>query len=76
MRQASGEANMVVIVITLIGVVAVAGSMFISRLLKNNSAQSCCIEQGGSFNQSTGKCEGGFMDGKTVTQMKVMDECK
>ena len=71
MRQASGEANMVVIVITLIGVVAVAGAVFVPRLLDNGKAQSCCIEHGGSMNKSTGKCEGGTMDGKTVNEMKT-----
>ena len=76
MKQASGEANMVIITITLIGVIAVAAALFIPRLIDNVKAQSCCIEQGGSFNKSTSKCEGGSMDGKTVTQLKSAFECK
>lgn len=76
MKEASGEANMTVITIVLIGVVAAAGAVFIPRLIANMKAQSCCTEQGGTFNKSTGKCDGGAMNGKTVAQMKTLADCK
>ncbi len=76
MREATGEANMTIITIVLIGVVAAAGAVFIPRLIKNMEAQSCCSEQGGSFDKSTGKCSGGSMDGKTVSEMKLESVCQ
>ncbi len=77
MKEATGEANMTVITIVLIGVVAAAGALFIPRLIANMKAQSCCTENGGTFNKSTGKCEGGgTLNGKTVAEMKTLAICK
>jgi signal recognition particle receptor subunit beta len=76
MKEAAGEANMTVITIVLIGLVAAAGALFIPRLIDNMKAQSCCTEQGGTFNKSTGKCEGGAMAGKTVAQMRGQAVCQ
>ena len=75
MRESAGQANIVMITIVIIGVIAAAGGIFIPRLTENIKAQSCCSEQGGSFNKDTGKCDGGTMDGKTVPQMKAEDIC-
>ena len=76
MKEAAGEANMTVITIVLIGIVAAVGAIFIPRLLDNMKAQSCCTEQGGTFDKATGKCKGGSMNGKTVADMKAQDACK
>ena len=76
MKEAAGEANMTVITIVLIGLVAAAGALFIPRLIDNMKAQSCCTEQGGTFNKGTGKCDGGAMNGKTVAQMKGQAVCQ
>ena len=76
MREATGEANMVLIVIVLLGVVAAAGVVFIPRLMDGAKAQSCCVEQGGSYNSDSAKCEGGTMDGKTVAEMKRDSLCQ
>ena len=76
MKEAAGEANMTVITIVLIGVLAAGAALFIPRLIDNMKAQSCCTEQGGTFNKSSGKCEGGSMDKKTVAEMKTQKECQ
>ena len=76
MRESTGQANIVMITIVIIGFIATAGGIFIPRLIDNIKAQSCCSEQGGSFKKSTGKCDGGAMDGKTVPQMKNEAICR
>ena len=76
MKEATGEANMTVITIVLIGLVAAAGAVFIPRVIAGMKAQSCCTEQGGTYNKTSAKCEGGAMNGKTVAQMKNIADCK
>lgn len=49
MKEAAGEANMTVITIILIGVVAVIGGIFVPRLLASMDARSCCTENGGQW---------------------------
>jgi len=46
MKEAAGEANMTVITIVLIGVVAAVGAILIPRLLKTVQYKSCCLENG------------------------------
>lgn len=48
MKEAAGEANMTVITIVLIGVVAAVGAILIPSLLTNMSARSCCQQMGGT----------------------------
>lgn len=47
MKEAAGEANMTVITIVLIGLVAAAGAILIPSLLTNMKARSCCQQMGG-----------------------------
>ena len=47
MKEAAGEANMTVITIVLIGVVAAVGALLIPRLLNSMNDKSCCQELGG-----------------------------
>ena len=49
MKEAAGEANMTVIVIVLIGIVAAVGAIFIPALLRNMDTRSCCVENGGEW---------------------------
>lgn len=56
MKEAAGEANMTVITVILIGLVAAAGAILIPRLLNSTNYQSCCASAGGTWNSSTGKC--------------------
>lgn len=55
MKEAAGEANMTVITIVLIGLVAAAGAVLIPRLLNNMNDRSCCQEKGGYVSGSNCK---------------------
>ena len=46
MKEAAGEANMTVITIVLIGVVAAVGLLLIPKLMNNIKAKSCCTDAG------------------------------
>ncbi len=59
MKEAAGEANITVITIVLIGLVAAAGAIIIPRLLGTVKARACCSEYGGTW-------EGGQCVGSTV----------
>ena len=74
MKEAAGEANMTVITIVLIGVVAAVGVIFIPRLMSNMKAKSCCTEYGGAWSGAT--CVGGGYNGQTLDQLKTKDNCK
>lgn len=47
MKEASGEANMTVITIVLIGVVVAVATPLINSMMKNASKQACCQSNGG-----------------------------
>ena len=46
MKEAAGEANMTVITIVLIGVVAGVGLLLVPRLMKSSKAKACCTDAG------------------------------
>ena len=46
MKEAAGEANITVITIVLIGVVAAVGLTMIPRLMGNAKAKACCTDMG------------------------------
>ena len=56
MKEAAGEANMTVITIVLIGLVAAVGAVLIPNLLTSTNKQACCTSAGGTWNKSTGAC--------------------
>lgn len=56
MKEAAGEANMTVITIVLIGLVAAVGAVLIPRLLNSTSEQACCTSAGGTW--TNGACSG------------------
>ena len=49
MRQASGEANITIIVIMLIGILIVAGALLIPRILNKTNFQACCEYDDGIY---------------------------
>ena len=49
MKEAAGEANMTVITIVLIGVVAAVGLVLIPRLMSSLKERSCCTDAGGKW---------------------------
>ena len=73
MKEAAGEANVTVITIVLIGIVAAAGAILIPRMFGNMNARSCCTEMGGTV--KGWNCKGGFFDGKTLAQIKGDKNC-
>ncbi len=54
MKEAAGEANMTVITIVLIGVVAAVGLLLVPRLMSNIKKKSCCTDSAGIW--SGNKC--------------------
>ena len=53
MKEAAGEANMTVITIVLIGLVAAAGAVLIPNLLNSSTAKACCDSAGGTMTNGT-----------------------
>lgn len=49
MKESAGEANMTVITIVLIGLVAAAGAIIIPNLLNSMSKKACCSSYGGTW---------------------------
>lgn len=49
MRQSAGEANITIIIIILIGLVAATGAILIPRLANRTIYISCCTEAGGKW---------------------------
>ena len=54
MRQATGEANMTIIAIVIIGIIAAVGVILIPKLLSSAIYRSCCNRAGGKW--SSGYC--------------------
>ena len=54
MKEAAGEANMTVIVVVLIGVIAAVGLRIVPELLDRTKFRSCCNEVGGSIDRCQG----------------------
>lgn len=54
MKESAGEANMTVITIVLIGLVAAAGAILIPNLLDSTKKSSCCQANGGTWRNN--KC--------------------
>ncbi len=53
MKEAAGEANMTIITIVLIGVVAVVGAILIPRTLNGSEKKAACAEMGGNLSGTT-----------------------
>ena len=54
MKEASGEANLTVITIILIGVVVAIAIPLVNSLMSNSKARACCTDAGGIW--SGGSC--------------------
>lgn len=70
MKESAGEANMTVITIVLIGLVAAAGALIIPNLITSMKQKSCCTNAGGTW--SNNKCEAG---GNTSYSAKEYTTC-
>lgn len=49
MKEAAGEANMTVVTIILIGVIAAVATPLINGVLNNTKARTQCIQNGGTW---------------------------
>ena len=68
MKEAAGEANMTVITIILIGVVAAAAGIFIPNFLNQVEIRGCCVSDGGKWNN--GACSNGQTYSKNCSKVK------
>ena len=53
MKEAAGEANMIVLVIVLIAIVAAVATPLITNLMKSVSNKACCTDAGGTWSGGT-----------------------
>ena len=56
MKEATGEANMTIITVVLIGIVAAVAMIFLPRMMNTTSKRSCCQANGGVW--ENGACQG------------------
>lgn len=56
MKEAAGEANMTVITIILIGIVAAVAVPLITGMMNESRDRSDCISTGGTWNKQTKTC--------------------
>lgn len=49
MKEAAGEANMTVITIILIGVIAAVAIPLVTSLMSNTAERTCCTDAGGNW---------------------------
>lgn len=54
MKEASGEANLTVVTIILIGVVVAIATPIVNDMMSNTSKKSCCMSNGGVWASSGG----------------------
>ncbi len=54
MKEATGEANMTIITVVVIGLVSVAAMFLIPNLLNSTKQKSCCTAEGGEW--TGGQC--------------------
>lgn len=57
MKEAAGEANLTVIAIVLIAIVAAVATPLISNMMQGAAKKSCCTEAGGKWKGN--KCQDG-----------------
>ena len=58
MKEAAGEANMTVITIILIGVIAAIAIPMVRSAMSGVKANSCCTSAGGYIDDASGTCIG------------------
>lgn len=49
MKEATGEANMTIITVVLIGIVSAAAMLIVPNLIKDTKKKSCCTNAGGEW---------------------------
>lgn len=72
MKEAAGEANMTVITIVLIAIVAAVATPLVTNMVNNSADKACCNSLGGYV--ENGDCKGSSAGNQSVTGMKSL--CK
>lgn len=72
MKEASGEANLTVVAIILIGVIAAVVTPLINSLMNSTKMRTCCTEAGGVLKGNT--CQESAGD-TTGYDDSVYDQC-
>lgn len=67
MKEASGEANMTVITIVLIGIVVAIATPLITNLMSNASKSACCQSNGGVWKNNKCVAPAGWTGGAIKT---------
>ena len=72
MKEAAGEANMTVITIVLIGLVAAAGAILLPQLLGSTQSSADCSSKGGTwYNNACYVSSSCTMTGGKITSCKT-----
>ena len=71
MKEATGEANMTIVTVVLIGIVTVIATPIITSLVKSSKNRACCVNDGGQW--KNGQCLG---DDGTKMQFSCDDDEK
>lgn len=58
MKEAAGEANLTVVAIVLIGIIALIATPLITNLVETARDRACCIDAGGTWDNDAGQCTG------------------
>ena len=58
MKEASGEANMTVVTILLIGIVVAVATPIVRNMMNSTQKRSCCVNAGGEFDGT--QCSGNY----------------
>lgn len=58
MKEAAGEANLTVVAIILIGIIAAVVTPIVNGMMTTTKDRACCNNAGGTWNAGTKKCDG------------------
>ena len=75
MKEAAGEANLTVIAIVLIGIVAAVATPLITRMMETSRNKSCCAQAGGIWRGGDCRPPSGinvqYYDSQTYTACRI-----
>lgn len=54
MKEATGEANMTIVTVVLIGIITLVAVPIVTGLINSTKNRACCVNNGGTF--QGGKC--------------------
>lgn len=69
MKEASGEANITVLTILLIGIVALVATPLITNIMNSTKLRTCCTNAGGKWEKNDCQPQAGY-DHDTFEQCK------